>query len=445
MQLFFPIQYKSIDENDLIFSIGHTNKYVTMPKNRTYSTGLKIKYKLGLLPDHIKQQIHRNTRYYWSTHFDLNHVFGIDDFDKNEDNIELIKTIYENQRLKKMVLALSKAYIILSTIIKSLDRQKHLIYQQSGVIIKVIDEFKDYFGTNKLTKLFDISPKRYLTWKYMHNCVHPLKETCKKLNPLQISFSDQEIIKQYLIKEEYKNWGIANIYYQMLEDGNTLMSLQTFRNYINLFFPYRTHKIKKRNKYKGIRANRPFEKLHMDVTLFRMLDNSIAYIYFIVDNFSRKILSYQISTEIKADISLRNLEKVCVEYNLFSSQTELIVDGGSENKGAVNEFILSRKNWKKLVAQKDIIFSNSMVEAVNKIIKYQYLFTRRIADMYDLKNYLPRAIDDYNNRPHSTLKISPNKAANGITFDKELYRKNMQIARKNRIQANIECNRCSME
>lgn len=177
---------------------------------------------------------------------------------------------------------------------------------------------------------------------------------------------------------------------------------------------------------------------------FRMLDNSIAYIYFIVDNFSRKILSYKISKEIKADISFRNLEKVCIEYNLFNSQTELIVDGGSENKGAVNKFIISHKNWKKLIAQKDIIFSNSIVEAVNKIMKYQYLFKRRIANIQDLKNYMPDAVADYNNRPHSTLKISPNKAANGITFDKELYHKKLQIARKNRIQANTECNRCTM-
>ena len=72
-------------------------------KKRIYSTGLKVKFKLGILPSDIKLQIHRNTRYYWKHNFDLNNVFGIENFDKNEDNIRLIRTIYENERLKKMV------------------------------------------------------------------------------------------------------------------------------------------------------------------------------------------------------------------------------------------------------------------------------------------------------------------------------------------------------
>jgi len=34
----------------------------------------------------------------------------------------------------------------------------------------------------------------------------------------------------------------------------------------------------------------------------------------------------------------------------------------------------------KVVAQKDVIFSNSIIEAVNKRIKYDFLFTTEIKD-----------------------------------------------------------------
>ena len=335
--------------------------------------------------------------------------------------------------------------MVLISIIRTLEHKKHLVYHHHKHIVNIIDEFKGYFGVERLSKLFDITPKRYFTWKYMQNCVHPLKELCKQVHPNQLSFLEQTVIKNNFYKTEYENWGVSNIYYQLYQDGLVQMSLQSFRNYANKFFPKKRLPKCTKNKHKiGIRASKPFEKLHMDVTLYRLLDNTVAYIYFIVDNYSRKILSYQVSTEIKADISLKNLEIACTENNLFDNDTELIVDGGSENKGSVNEFILSRKNWTKLIAKKDIIFSNSMVEAVNKIMKYQYLFKRRLFNIKDLENYLPKAINDYNNRPHSTIKVSPNNAAKGITFNNELYRENLQTARQIRLKANLECNLCGM-
>ena len=53
----------------------------------------------------------------------------------------------------------------------------------------------------------------------------------------------------------------------------------------------------------------------------------------------------------------------------------LLVDDGSENKGAVNEFISNGSiNMNKVIALIDVMFSNSMIEAVNKRIKYDYLF-----------------------------------------------------------------------
>lgn len=49
---------------------------------------------------------------------------------------------------------------------------------------------------------------------------------------------------------------------------------------------------------------------------------------------------------------------------------ELITDGGPENKAEVDGFVNRDDiNMRKTIAQADIIFSNNMVEAVNKRIK----------------------------------------------------------------------------
>ena len=70
---------------------------------------------------------------------------------------------------------------------------------------------------------------------------------------------------------------------------------------------------------------------------------------------------------------LENLREVYIKYDLgYENQVvDLIVDNGIENKGAVNEAILNKEiSINKPIAQKDIRFSNSMIEAVNKQMKY---------------------------------------------------------------------------
>jgi len=413
---------------------------------RKYSTGLIVKYKLGLLSNNIIKEIPSSTRSYWKNGISINKIFGIENFQEDEDNIKLLKLIYENERLTKLVRLLSKSYIILLQIFKSIENKNTKLYKNKEIIINIVNEYKTTFGVKKVCNLLNISYKKYFTWKYMvPNCVHPIKEVCKRISPIQLSFFEQNTIKKYLLNQDYENWGIANIYYQMIKDNSAIMSLSSFRNYSNKFMPKRTlPKNIKKIKRIGVRATKTFEKIHMDVTIYRPLDNTKVYIYFIVDNFSRKILSWKASLDIKADISFQNLENACIKNNLFNNNTELIVDGGSENKGSVNDFILSRSNWRKIIAKKDIIFSNSIVEAVNKIIKYNYLFKKNLSNINELIKYLEYSVNDYNNRPHSVLKLSPNDVVNGCSFDVENYKILIQNAKTKRINSNLNCGLCSL-
>ena len=72
---------------------------------------------------------------------------------------------------------------------------------------------------------------------------------------------------------------------------------------------------------------------------------------------------------------------------------------------------------KKLIAQQDIVFSNSMIEAANKQLKYRYLFTQQLANLDETIKYLGISIPEFNDiRPYGALK--------GLTPD-EVYYKGM--------------------
>jgi len=45
----------------------------------------------------------------------------------------------------------------------------------------------------------------------------------------------------------------------------------------------------------GIRALRPDETWHIDTTIIRLLDGTKAYLHAVIDNFSRRILSWRLS------------------------------------------------------------------------------------------------------------------------------------------------------
>lgn len=123
-----------------------------------------------------------------------------------------------------------------------------------------------------------------------------------------------------------------------------------------------------------------------------------------------------------------------------------MTDDGSENFGQVQNFLLSAENLQlqHIVAQRDVEFSNLMIEAANKNLKYRFLYHKHIADFNSLCQYLPQAIEDNNNRPHDVLSgLTPIEALNGQTIDKISNSRQMQTAKAIRIAENQQQKCCS--
>lgn len=99
----------------------------------------------------------------------------------------------------------------------------------------------------------------------------------------------------------------------------------------------------------------------------------------------------------------------------------------------------------KLVAQKDIIFSNSMIEAVNKRIKYDFLYTKELIDFPSTNSYLTIAIPQYNDKPHHSLHgYTPWEVLKGSIPYKYRFRENILKAKANRVRENqiFNCSNC---
>ena len=273
-------------------------------------------------------------------------------------------------------------------------------------------------------------------WLEKKKCDNSIFQLCQPRHPHQLLSSEVNIIKNYLLNEKFENWSALSIYYQALREKTVFMGMSTWYKYANRLGVKRKFFKLNRKREIGIRASKPFQIIHMDVTIFKPLDQIKVYIYFIVDNFSRAILNWKASLEYSSAIALDVLKEAIQKHDIGIDST-LVTDGGPENHGEVSKFVSNRENLKQLIAQKDIIQSNSMVEAVNKHIKSYYLFKKELKDLNDTFKYLSTSVPDYNNKPHGRLYgLTPNEVLNGNEPAKDNYQNDIAEARKKRLLQN---------
>jgi putative transposase len=241
---------------------------------------------------------------------------------------------------------------------------------------------------------------------------------------------------------------LNSIYHQTWRDKMGAFNISAFYKYVVLLQLKRLSPLKRRKNHDtGIRALEPLQILHADTTVFRTGDNMKNYIYRIQDNFSRAILSYKVSRECKALIAFENLRIVHEQYLSKSvpDNCHLITDDGSENLGQVQHFISSSQfpAMQHLIAQRDIEFSNSLIEAANKQLKYRFLYHHHIPDYDSLMKYVESVVQDYNHRPHDSLNgLTPFEVLNGQSYDKVSSKEQILLVQRSRIAENGKAKCC---
>jgi putative transposase len=208
-------------------------------------------------------------------------------------------------------------------------------------------------------------------------------------------------------------------------------------------------KKKKKKRKIGIRASAPNQIWHTDITVVKTSDSKKHYVYLLIDNFSRKVLAFDIRDKVSGLVTSLLIQKAYERASVVSKKlnVKLICDGGPENNNIhVHNFInQSQINIQKLVALKDIDFSNSMVEAVNKTLKYHYLFPDHPENRDQLIKSLNYFVHDFNTiRPNGQLQgLTPDEAYQGMKMPDNFRTNILKQARIDRLAYNRE-NHCKL-
>lgn len=158
---------------------------------------------------------------------------------------------------------------------------------------------------------------------------------------------------------------------------------------MNLYGWKRPRKEKRKKQIRiGIRAKQPNEIWHLDFSYFILPNKTKCFIQTVIDNYSRYVIAWQILESYDGS-KTGFLLKTAIDKTFItkSGNLQLVVDGGSENKGPIVRRLEDLRHFKKFVAQLEISYSNSIVEAVFRSLKHNYLFHREINSITLLRKH----------------------------------------------------------
>ena len=413
-------------------------------ERKSYDTRVKYLVRANLLPDVYRKKIHRSLISKWKREAPEKYT-GYELNDNIEELYELMKKISEDQKLQRTLRSFYRVNKVLKDIIGTGRDYIKKIRDFKHQIVDTIQRGRKTIGIKRGIKLFGISPSTYRIWamEYYFKCTDSLSKLCNSAYPQQLTAKEVHKMHKILSSTEFIHWPIISVAYYGMKKGILKAHPNTWYKYARLMKLKRKKFRKPKKDYDdGLRADAPNEKWHADITQFQTADGKTSYIYLVMDNFARYITSWRVSNKICAKVRIETFEETIINAGIEPNQkeiTELIVDGGSENNNKKVETLLEKYPVDKLVAMKDILKSNSMVESLNKIIKYDYLYPRNIHDQEELVKVMENVVvPDYNDkRPHGSLfGLTPGEAYGRKTVNFKKIREKMIEAHHKRVAYN---------
>lgn len=420
-----------------------------MNTRHSYHTTLKELVYHNLLPEEHLKSIPKTNKHRWRNDY-YDRYIGSDLNDIATEHADKIRTISQYPKMLEAYSNLIKTLLLIGTYSQEFTST---IKENKEQVVNAILKSKELLPISKAVEVFNISKGTFHTWMIdvKLKCEKSAFKLCNKIYPNQIIPEEVMQIKKALTNPRTRHWSIRCIYLNGIKNGTLSISINTLYS-VNKRLGIRDTKNRKRKKRhkKGLRANAPNKIWHADITVFRTLDGKKHYIYLVMDNFSRYIISYAIADKVCGIIRTQTIEEAyqkAVQHDR-NLTIDLIVDGGPENCNINMSNFINRSdiNIKMLIALKNITQSNSMVERANHTLKYRYLFLRDIRDKKQLIRTFLYFLKDYNTiKPHGQLRtLTPFEAWIGEKVDDSIRTNALKRAKAKRLAYNKanKCDKC---
>lgn len=410
-----------------------------------YSTNLKLAASLNIIPEKYKKEIPRSNLYRWK-HTDFTKYMGLNQDDKLKKEAGLIKSFAQDksaQKLYRTIIRIKNTIITVLTMFKT----GADLFDIKQKVVSAIKQVLPVIGLKKALKFFKMKTGKYYAWlkEVKNKCLTSPVAKCLRSFPNQLTKQEVAKIKEMLTGQQFEGWPIHSICSHAIRKGILYANVSTWYKY-NKILGIKRSKPKSRRKKNavGIRADSLHKIWHADVTIYKFPNNIKAYIYLLIENISRAILSFRVSPVLSGSIRMETIKESYDKYirnKIENPEIDLIVDGGAENNNLIVENFLSKPDvyiQKVLALSENFPYSNSMIEAANKYLKYRYLYLHDIPDIENLKKHMEKFVPVYNTiRPHIAHKyLTPQEVLDDCRLDYTEIEKKFKEAGRFRVEFN---------
>lgn len=274
-------------------------------------------------------------------------------------------------------------------------------------LLRAIDRARESLPLKGALKVIGFSPSRSHQWRQIEpRCGLDDQLSCPRSVPARLTAEEILAIKALAESTDYRHVPTGRLAILAQRIGKVFASPSTWYKLIRErgWRRPRQRVYPAAPKY-GVRADRPDSLWHVDTTIIKLLDQTKIYLHAVIDNFSRRILAWRVCERFEFASTVVILKEAALNAVSAKEAPTVVVDAGVENLNAgVDELIES--GWlRRVVALKDIDFSNSMIEAWWRVLKHQWLYLNTLDSAQAVQRLVAFYVTEHNTHiPHSAFR-----------------------------------------
>src|SRR5690606_19114115 len=132
----------------------------------------------------------------------------------------------------------------------------------------------------------------------------------------------------------------------------------------------------------------------------------------VIDNYSRRILGWCVEERLNP---LNTFEVLSDAASALESgcPADVVMESGVENLNGIVDGFFDSGKLRRVLAQVDVTFSNSLIEAWWRSVKHQWLYLHQLDSLTTVRRLVAFYVQQHN-------EVMPHSAFNGFTPD-EVY------------------------
>jgi hypothetical protein len=236
----------------------------------------------------------------------------------SQDRSELLAENRELQRRVALLGAIVSVFVALVRVSKArLEFDRIPERGSKRVLLRAIEGSKKVMPLTAALRIVEISPSRYHSWcRAAEGCDLADQPSCPKVVPARLTSEEVEAIGRMVESHDYRFMSIRSIALHAQRIGKVFASPSTWYALVRRKGWRRPRKRLYPARPKvGARAIAPGELVHLDVTIIKLLDGTRTYLHAIIDNYSRRILSWTLETRLGSGATCRVLRDAAKEMS----------------------------------------------------------------------------------------------------------------------------------